>query len=399
MQEQAQGAACPGGMAPRFDDLVAGFFRAATGAQDWGSALHGVQAAFGARTAVLQSMDLRNGRILGLLNGGPPIDQGMLAYLREYHRQDPRRAHLLARGAQGLGEWWHCHEHFSTEFVARDAFYSHFLPAYDTRYLATVMLMPSEHVITAFALELPASRGVLKPDERELARRLGVQMHEALRAHERVRAMAAQALAGHGLLRNLPYPMWLIDDERYIHFANAPAARETDAATRLARTGHRLQLTDARADTGLSERLRRLFDQPQGASLAMSLRPVADDWPTWLHLSLLIPGQVLGAFGERPLVLATLFDPRQTRRLDAYGLGQLLGLTPAQAKVAMALGEGHTPQQIAQAAGLSLSTVRAHIRQVLARLGARRVADVVNLLHSGEALWALPEPDRLDPAA
>lgn len=399
MQEQAQGAACPGGMAPRFDDLVAGFFRAATGDMSWSQALDGVQAVFGARIAVLQSVDLRSGRILSLHNGGPPMHNGVLDYLREYHRLDPRRQHLLARGAGGLGQWWHCHEHFDEAFVERDVYYRQFSPAYDLRYLSNVMLMPNEHMVTGFALELPASRGVLDADERELARRLGVQMNEALRAHERVRAMAAQALAGHGLLRNLPYPMWLIDDERYIHFANAPAARETDAATRLARTGHRLQLTDARADTGLSERLRRLFDQPQGASLAMSLRPVADDWPTWLHLSLLIPGQVLGAFGERPLVLATLFDPRQTRRLDAYGLGQLLGLTPAQARVAIALGEGHTPQQIAQAAGLSLSTVRAHIRQVLARLGARRVADVVNLLHSGEALWALPEPDRLDPAA
>lgn len=398
MRECEQGAQSLG-MPQQFDDLVAGFFRAATGAQDWSRALDGVQAAFGARTAVLQSVDLRNGRILSLHDGGPPMHEGVLAYLREYHRLDPRRAHLLARGAQGLGEWWHCHEHFPPEFVARDAFYCHFLPAYETRYLATVMLMPSDHVITAFALELPAARGVLNPDERELARRLGVQMHEALRAHERVRAMAAQALAGHGLLRNLPYPMWLIDDERYIHFANAPAAHETDAAARLARCGHRLQLTDARADTGLSERLRSLFDQPQGASLAMSLRPAAGDWPTWLHLSLLIPGQVLGAFGERPLVLATLFDPRQTRRLDAYGLSQLLGLTPAQAKVVMGLGEGQTPQQIAQAAGVSVSTVRTHIRQVLVRLGARRVADVVNLLHSGEALWARPEPDRLTPAA
>lgn len=104
------------------DAMIAGFYRAATGEIGWSQALGSVQAAFAARTAVLQSIDLRTGRILGLHNGGPPLDDGMLAYLREYHRHDPRRAHLLARGAEGIGTWWHCHEHFPESFTRRDVF-------------------------------------------------------------------------------------------------------------------------------------------------------------------------------------------------------------------------------------------------------------------------------------
>jgi DNA-binding CsgD family transcriptional regulator len=371
-----------------FDTLVAGFYRAATGETSWNVALDGVQAAFGARTALLQSIDMRSGQILSLCDGGPPMPEAMLDYVREYHRIDPRRNHLLARGASGLGEWWHCHEHFDQRFVENDPFYREFLPAYDTRYVSTVMLMPAEHVLTAFAFELPASRGVLSVDERVWARRLGQHMQEALRAYQRVRELAAQALAGHGLLRSFSYPMWLIDAERFIHFANDAAAIETDTETRLVRRGTHLMLARQRADALLTERLHALRTAAHGSTAVVDLRLTASDPPTWLHLSLLIPGAVLGAFGERPLVLATLFDPNHVSTLDPFALSSMLKLTPTQAKVAARLAEGMTPEQIAAAHGTSLATTRSHVREVLARLGARRVADVVRMLRQGEALWA-----------
>ena len=47
-----------------------------------------------------------------------------------------------------------------------------------------------------------------------------------------------------------------------------------------------------------------------------------------------------------------------------------------------------TPEQSAAAQGTSLATVRTHIRDVLARLGTRRVAEVVRMLRQGESLWA-----------
>ena len=112
------------------------------------------------------------------------------------------------------------------------------------------------------------------------------------------------------------------------------------------------------------------------------------DPPTWLHLSLLIPGAVFGALGERPMVLATLFDPHHVSSLDAFALSNMFQLTPAQARVVARLAEGMTPEQIAAAQGTSLATVRTHIRELLARLVARRVVDVVRMLRQGESLWA-----------
>ncbi|MEY2876311.1 MAG: hypothetical protein RLZZ373_3682 [Pseudomonadota bacterium] len=87
-----------------FDALVAGFYRAATGEIGWDSALDGVQAAFGARAALLQTVDLGSGRMLGLHSGGPGIGEAVLTYTRDYHAIDPRRLHVMAQGPAKFGQ-------------------------------------------------------------------------------------------------------------------------------------------------------------------------------------------------------------------------------------------------------------------------------------------------------
>lgn len=87
---------------------------------------------------------------------------------------------------------------------------------------------------------------------------------------------------------------------------------------------------------------------------------------------MLVPGAVLGAFGDRPQVPATVFDPLQVRPLDPFALSNMFGLTPAEARVAARLGEGLTAGAVAAEHGTARSTVRTQIRRVIYKLGARR---------------------------
>ncbi len=182
--------------------------------------------------------------------------------------------------------------------------------------------------------------------------------------------------------------MWLIDEQRFIAFENQGASAETQSAARVARHGMRLALTRARNDQKLTEQLNILYRKPHGSSATVDMRAGAADPPTWLHLSLLVPGSAMGAFGDVPLVLATLFDPQHVSPLDPFALGNMFKLTPAEAKVAARLADGLTAEQIAQAHGVALPTVRTQIRQVITKLGADRAGDVVRLLRQGEALWS-----------
>ena len=80
---------------------------------------------------------------------------------------------------------------------------------------------------------------------------------------------------------------------------------------------------------------------------------------------MLVPGAVLGAFGDQPQVLATLFDPAQVRSLDPFALGNMFGFTSTEAKVAARLGDGLTAEAVAAEHGTAVSTVRTQIRRVI----------------------------------
>lgn len=375
-----------------FDATVTGFFRAATGALSWDTALEPVQRAFRARAAVLHTLQPSTGRLLSLRFAGPDLNEAVFDYVREYHAVDPRRQQVIDRGTAGLGRLFHDHELFGPAFMARDRFYRHYLPAYGARHNTNVTFQLAPDVICGLALELGVGRGPLDADERDLAGRLSRYLEEALHAHERVRRMATQALAGHELLQAFAYPMWLLDVERYIGFENEPAKAERQRDARVRGEGHRLTLANERADRVLTVELQRLANAGHGARALIDLRRNRADPPVWLHLSVLVPSLALGAFGHVPQIMATLFDPAQQAPLDPFALGEVFALTPTEAKVAARLADGGSAESIAEAHGTSINTVRAHVRSLLTKFGMQRTSDIVRVLRQGQSLWAGAAP-------
>ena len=75
------------------------------------------------------------------------------------------------------------------------------------------------------------------------------------------------------------------------------------------------------------------------------------------------------------LVLAV--DPAGAAGLDRERVGELLGLTPRESHLAVALAEGRTVQDVAREWGRSVNTVRWHLQHVYAKLGLSRQAEIV----------------------
>lgn len=378
---------------PEFDAVVAGFYAAATGEIVWGEALAPVHVAFRARAAVVQSIDVQTGVIVQYSYAGDSMPEDFLAYLRRWHEVDPRRSHILAHVSECVGKWWHCHEHLNEDFVAHDEFYQDFLPAQRTRYLATSIHQPASDTLTAFALELPARRGPLNADERHLAERLSRHFNDAMRAYERVRRLASRVLAGHALLDTFAYPMWLVDADRVILHGNPAAHAFAMEDDRLTLRGRRFYW-HGRVDHKIRDVLQALGSGVRhGQRLTLDARTRPEEPASWLHLHVMDPARVLGgAFGERPMLLITLFDPRRMSELDAFALTEMFGMTPAEGRIAALLGEGLSAQAMAVQLGCQESTVRTHLRNVLHRLGASRGSDAVRILRQGEALWSLRPP-------
>lgn len=372
--------------AATYDKIIVAFYRAATGAVTWESALEILRSALDCRGAEIDTLDLPTKRLLAVHGGGPDIDHCTLEYIREYHAINPRSALQLK---VPLGQWVHSHEHLSEEFIADDRFYQEFVPSYDLKYTSAMTFAVDDRTFATLAVIRRHARGPLNADERACLMRLGEHIQEALLAFQRIRQMAAAALAGHKLLAVFPYPMWLLDADRYIYFANPLAQAETDREQRFALNASRLRACRTAVDRALTLQIEALRSAGHLASAVVDLRQASSDPPSWLHLSQLVPGQVLGAFGDRPQILATLFDPRQVSSLDPFALANIFKLTPTEAKVATQIADGLTPDVIAEANGTRLSTVRTQLSHVLAKLGVARQADAVRVLRQGESLWAM----------
>jgi DNA-binding CsgD family transcriptional regulator len=371
--------------AASYDRLISRFYQSATGALPWEDSLESLRAAFDARAAEIDTVDVPTRTLLSCDAGGRNFGQCTLDYVREFHEINPR-----ARVIQQLplGQWMHCHEHFDEQFVAHDRFYSEFVPAYDVRFGSGMVFPIDGRTIGTIALLREHAQGPLDAEDRDWLKRIGQHLREATLAHQRVRKLAAQALAGHKLLSVFPCPMWLLDTDRFVYFSNPAAEREVVDQGRVVLKGTRLSASSTRVDRSLTEKLHTLARAKNGTSALVNLRAITSERAIWLHLSLLIPGETLGAFGERPQILATLFDPNQVASLDPFALANMFGLTPTEAKIATQLAEGLRAENIASANGTQIGTVRSQINKVLTKFGVTRQAEVVRILQQGEALWA-----------
>ncbi len=75
-----------------------------------------------------------------------------------------------------------------------------------------------------------------------------------------------------------------------------------------------------------------------------------------------------------------IVDPDRKPVISVAGLRAVLGLTAAEARAAIALAEGMSPDEIAKAQGNAILTVRTHLRNAMSKAGVGRLAELVGLV-------------------
>ena len=107
-----------------------------------------------------------------------------------------------------------------------------------------------------------------------------------------------------------------------------------------------------------------------------------------LPLSLLVAlcrGERLAHDRDRPAALVFVSDPEQQMAAPADLLRRLYGLTRAEARLAALLLQGRDLPEAGAELGVTLHTVRTHLKAVLAKTGAARQAELVRILLRGPA--------------
>lgn len=145
----------------------------------------------------------------------------------------------------------------------------------------------------------------------------------------------------------------------------------------------RIVLNEAAADGLLETALTRL--RVFGAMDVMSIPlPAREERPPLIVHLLPVRGNAQDIF-SRADVLIVVTPVDQGAVPNARVLQGLFDLTPAEARVAAAIGEGQTIAAIAAASRVSRETVRSHLKSLLGKVGVGRQVDLVRLL-AGSAL-------------
>ena len=87
--------------------------------------------------------------------------------------------------------------------------------------------------------------------------------------------------------------------------------------------------------------------------------------------------------GRTPAALLFIGDPERPVDIDPRRLIRLYGLSRAESRVAVLLGQGQRLEQIAEALGLTYETVRKHLKQIFIKTGTDRQAELVRTLVTG----------------
>ena len=316
---------------------------------------------------------------VGLYYRGQRRDDLEREYLDTYHALDERVARFRQLPARRLV---HSTALYTAEELKTSRTYNELLPRAGMQDSLNVKLpgLAGSHI--GWTLNDPVDSEGWGSSRITMVQRLLPHIQQFVRVRQVLAGAAALGASLADLLATTGLGIIQLDRRGRIAAAN-------DRALALLRTGDGLVDQDGvlRADVpadnavlqGLLTRALPPFGG-QGASGSMTVRRAADPQPLVVHLMPI--GRPETAVCIWPVAAVVVVDPARRPRFDPALVAAGLGLTPMESRVAVLLAEGKSLREVAAATGRKATTIRWHLRQIFAKHGIARQAELVRLVLS-----------------
>lgn len=365
-----------------YDELVAGLYDAAVGRGSWSDALNPMVSELELWGVQTLGIDRQNRMLLFSHEAGPIPPEAKLDYLRRYHSMNP---HIVPIMALPVGEWLHSHELFDDATVARSPFYQEFMIPHGARYVTGTKLYEDSNALVLFGAFRGVAQQPLSGNQLADLDRIKVHLVHAMENYVYLGSSFGEPGAAKRLLNHFHYPMFLVDEQRHVRFRNVLAEDLLESGDYLQEKAGILTCRDPECDLTLLNVVRGLDLNGGRRSQLLPTRTFGrikrgNGAAVGVFAMAIRPETTLGAFGQQPLALLIFHNPREQAELDAFIVAEMFDLSPAEAKVAVALARGKSPDEIASAGRIAISTVRAQIKSIFAKTGVSRQSELVALL-------------------
>ena len=227
-----------------------------------------------------------------------------------------------------------------------------------------------------FSVERSLERGPIEPEH--VAMLNSLRPHLARSALVSARLGLQRARGATEALSGLRLPALLLTEGGMVVEANewmAPLGGEVRFGA-----GNRLALSDKAAQQMLTDALKTIDTAPGLGRCTFPLRDELGRATQVLHL-IPIKRSAHDIFGQSfALLMITTVSSERAPSLNL--MRSLFDLTAAEARVAQGIAAGKTLEDLAQAGGVSINTVRNQLRRVLEKTGCARQAELAALLSS-----------------
>ena len=360
--------------------IAAKLYEGVLDADEWYAGLDAIRCATGGALFYQFAVDMRSlGVVASLQNTDIPADM-----VREYeihHAPHDERMPLVM--GLPVGHVMFDHEHFTPRQLSRSFIYSDWLPSLGYRHTFSATLHDDGQIREFLSIIRPVDRGPFSAEDRAFIMHLMPDLQRATRLRSRMVTMATQAVWGHAALDTLPQAVVLVDAGCRVLHLNRAARHALEHGSCLT-VHHGLLCTK---DPGLQVRLVQAVAtacrrEGQSQASVVSAGPASNGacGSIWNVLPLLPWHPLAAAHHERPHALIAWANPHGA--LEVAQLSALLGLTDAEASLALQLAHGKSLKHFAMAHGCSWHTARTHAKNLLRKTGLHRQAEVALLVRS-----------------
>ncbi len=364
-------------------------YEAAISGEGWPNILDDLRKSLGARSiALIDYLPKSKGGFIHQSIGLAPRFVG--TYAESHAAQDVWMKRLGFLG--GVSVAMRGEELVPEHLLVGSEFYREWLAPQDLFHSMLFVLMRREESHIVCAALRSESDGRFEDDITKCFARELAHLSRALKIHGILSRTATERDAALAALDQIPIGVIIVDDAGMVldsnHVANEVlAANDGLMVDRSGLKGHTREATlglheliataispDRQVDLDAADTL--LLDRPSGQpSLAVTIGRLP------------LASRFLGT--DRRAAAIYITDPQNPFDLDSSKLRRLYKLTPAEARLAAHLAQGSRLEEAAADLGVSLNTVRTHLKRIFSKTGTDRQAELVRLIISGPARIAM----------
>ena len=369
-------------------ELIGAIYEANLDAIKWATLAERIAGAFSAESGSLQVQSLGADRLTTFLSITDNItERARNDYEQYYFQRDVYVRHAIKHGLNGA----YLSQHAMTPSdVARSEFYTDWGKSTGILHVVGGGAMVGSTSVGLLAVHRPLHAAMFDEAEREHLAMLLPHIGRALEVAGQLGGLRASNDARSEALARLTVATIVVSADGTILWTNAVADRLFQAGDAIQSVNGRLR--SRRQPEVLSQMIFNCASPAVSATAPGGLLSLPRQHR--LALSLLVgpldatyPGLGRG----HPAAIVFAHDPEMAEQIDEAALTKLYNLTAAEARLAAAISAGERLQTFADRRGISLATVKSQLRQVLAKTGTGRQADLVaNLTRNSILRMASP---------